>query len=71
VEGEGHWNAEELRRELARFERELRDAGLTDSSVRTYVGEVKSSSDGSTATTTQGDPASPAPAAVPVGSDLT
>ena len=38
MEGEAHWNAEELRRELARFERELRDAGLTDSSVRTYVG---------------------------------
>jgi hypothetical protein len=38
MEREGHWTTDELRRELARFERELRDAGLTDSSVRTYVG---------------------------------
>jgi hypothetical protein len=38
VEEKAHWNIAELRSELARFERELRDAGLTDSSVRTYVG---------------------------------
>ena len=32
------WTTEELRIELSRFERELREAGLTDSSVQTYVG---------------------------------
>jgi hypothetical protein len=31
------WTIDDPRRELARFERELRDAGLTDSSVHTYV----------------------------------
>ena len=32
------WNAEDLRAEIRRFERELRGAGLRDSSVQTYVG---------------------------------
>lgn len=31
------WSADQLRAELTRFERELRDAGLRDSSIRTYV----------------------------------
>jgi hypothetical protein len=31
------WTIDDLRRELARFERELRTAGLRDSSVHTYV----------------------------------
>jgi hypothetical protein len=34
---EQRWTIDELRRELARFERELRAAGLRDSSVQTYV----------------------------------
>lgn len=32
------WTAEELERELRRFEAELRRAGLRESSVSTYVG---------------------------------
>lgn len=32
-----HWTAEELDRELRRFEAELRRAGLKESSVATYV----------------------------------
>lgn len=32
------WSAEDLRAEIRRFERELRGAGLRDSSVQTYVG---------------------------------
>jgi hypothetical protein len=31
------WTVEELRRELARFESELRRAGLKESSITTYV----------------------------------
>jgi hypothetical protein len=31
------WTYEELHRELARFEAELREAGLADNSVKTYV----------------------------------
>ncbi len=31
------WTVEELRRELARFESELRIAGLKESSITTYV----------------------------------
>jgi len=34
---EERWSLDDLQRELIRFERELRAAGLADSSVRTYV----------------------------------
>jgi hypothetical protein len=32
------WTVADLRRELARFEAELRAAGLSENSVQTYVG---------------------------------
>jgi hypothetical protein len=32
-----HYTTDDLRRELARFERELRAARLKESSIRTYV----------------------------------
>jgi hypothetical protein len=35
------WSIEELRSELGRFEDELRDAGLEESSIRTYVDRSK------------------------------
>jgi hypothetical protein len=31
------WTVSELRRELTRFEEELRSSGLADNSIRTYV----------------------------------
>ncbi len=35
--GEATWTLQDLQRELRRYEEELRAAGLTDKSVRTYL----------------------------------
>lgn len=35
--GHPSWTLDDLRQELERFERELRDAGLRESSIHTYV----------------------------------
>lgn len=49
------YSTDELRDQLARFERELRAAGLKENSVSTYVDRTAASSNGWTATTTRED----------------